>query len=206
MFCVDNKTMQEGIVGAQHLASLNMAKWGVFDLVPVPGSTKVTLRFAGPGSTHAISGDLPISAYWIPYLVGGGLPGWVDIPRRWALWRIVLTAAMQGCALVVTSSPASPAHFRVFHNQHPEMSSTWTANGRSGHYQRHFQPGLCAIWEPSRPGRRNGQLAVQPALAPPRPSLELCLPVEPVHPVAEGNADRARASQAKPILDLPTGV
>ena len=39
---------------------------------------------------------------------------------------------MQGCALVVTSSPASPAHFRVFHNQHPEMSSTWTAMGGAG--------------------------------------------------------------------------
>ena len=53
--------MQEGIIGAQHLASLNMAKWGVFDLVAVPGSTKVTLRFAGPELWlhHAISGDLP---------------------------------------------------------------------------------------------------------------------------------------------------
>ena len=130
--CVDNKTMQEGIGGANNIVRLNGAKSGVFDLV-VTGGNQVRLTFASPEAGHEIQRDVPISAYWCPFISGGGLPGWVDVPRFNPVWRLVLTAAMQGCAFVITNSPASAQHFRVFHNQHPEAnSSTWDAIQQSG--------------------------------------------------------------------------
>lgn len=133
--CVDNRTMQVGIEGANRIAQLNVTKTGLFDLVPAsgrPGENKVTLVDASPGSNHTIVRDTPISALWCPYLSGGALPGFVDVPRASPPTRLILTAAMQGCAFVVTSSPLGAQYFRVFHNQHPEMSSTWAAITSAG--------------------------------------------------------------------------
>jgi len=132
--CVDNKTMQEGIGGANNIVRLNGAKSGVFDLV-ITGThdqNQVRLTCVSPEAGYEIQGDLKIEAYWCPFLSGGGLPGWVDVPRFNPESRLVLTAAMQGCAFVITDSPASAQYFRVFHNQHPEASSTWAAIQQSG--------------------------------------------------------------------------
>lgn len=132
--CVDNQAMQLGPAGALTLTRLNTAKQGTFDFVLTGNrnSNKVVLTDASPGSGHAIVGDVPIPAYWCPFLPGGGLPGWVDVERASPNMRFVFTAAMQGCCYVVASSPASLRHFRVFHNQHPDMASTWQAIQASG--------------------------------------------------------------------------
>ncbi len=201
--CVDNKAMQEGIAGAQNLERLNGAKFGVFDLEPVSGGTKVMLRFASPGAGHVIVGDAPIVAYWCPFLAGGELPGWVDVPRVRAPRRFVFTAAMQGCALVVTKSPDSPQHFRVFHNQHPDMASTWQAMGGLGitgvlsnlQYSQYGNPmgpdggmtnAFNFLWHP--PGRAWSYISQSNRFIP--------LPM----------GTRIERDPAKPILNLPTGV
>lgn len=116
---------------AANFGLLNQNKAGLFDLVITGGNT-VRLTDASPGTGHQIQNDVAIPAYWCPFLPGGGLPGWVDVPRFNPQRRFVFTAAMQGCALVVTDSPASPQLFRLSHNQHPGAQATWTAMQQIG--------------------------------------------------------------------------
>lgn len=94
---------------------LNMAKEGSFDLQGDGQARQVILTPVGNVTHH----DQPISAYWCPFIQGNGLPGFVDIPTYRPRHRFVFTAAMNGCALMVTSSPLGPGMIRVYHHQHP---------------------------------------------------------------------------------------
>ena len=200
--CVDNKTMQEGVAGAQHLERLNGAKFGVFDLVPTGGNS-VRLTYASPGTGHHIVGDRPIWAYWCPFLAGGGLPGYIDIPRISPKRRLIFTAAMQGCALVITASPASRESFRVYHHQHPESLQVWDkiwAQGTRGRtsmlsYEQYGNPtgadggmtnAFNFLWRPR--GRAWSFVSQSNKFVP--------LPM----------GTRIERDLAKPILDLPAGV
>jgi hypothetical protein len=62
-----------------------------------------------------------IRGYYFPYKTGTVSStadmGWVDIPKNAPAHTFAFTGAMQGCSIVVTDSPASGAHFRVFHYQ-----------------------------------------------------------------------------------------
>ena len=139
--CVDNKAEQFRTDGlnAGDLVALNAAKHGAFDFATsnpnaniMSGTDgKVALRLVGPG--HAVVKDTGIDAYWCPFLAGGANQiGWVDVPRRAPQYRFIFTAAMQGCCYVVTNSPASAQHFRVWHNQHPDTQLSWTTIHQSG--------------------------------------------------------------------------
>jgi hypothetical protein len=201
--CVDNKAMQEGVDGARNLERLNGAKFGVFDLVPVSGGNTVTLRYASPMSGHVITGDPPIFAYWCPFLAGGGLPGWVDIPRANPPRRLMFTAAMQGCALVVTKSPASNAHFRVFHNQHPETASTWSAMSGIGITGVISNLGYEVYGNPTGPdgGMTN---AFNLLWRPPGRAWSYVSQSNRFVPLPMGT--KIERDLTKPILDLPAGV
>jgi hypothetical protein len=61
-----------------------------------------------------------IDAYWVPYHAGLGLPGWADVARTNPPCKFVFTAGMNGCAFVITDSPAGAGLMRVYHNQHPD--------------------------------------------------------------------------------------
>ena len=80
--------------------------------------------------------DRPVTGYWFPYKTltpqqleavkeGKGPSegmGWVDFPMTAPAHPFVFTGSMQGCAIVVTLSPANPTtHFRAYH--YPNVSS-----------------------------------------------------------------------------------
>ena len=94
---------------------LNNAKQGAFDLQGDGQTPQVTLTPVG----NVLHDDPPIHAYWCPFIQGNVLPGFVDVPRINPPYRFVFTAAMNGCALVVTNSPLGPGMIRIYHNQHP---------------------------------------------------------------------------------------
>jgi len=95
---------------------LNLAKEGSFDLRGGGQAQQVVLTPVG----NVQHGDQPIAAYWCPFVQGNVLPGFVDIPRHNPQRRFVFTAAMNGCALVVTGSPLGPNMIRIYHHQHPD--------------------------------------------------------------------------------------
>lgn len=111
--------------------TLGLAKFGMFDLEAVSVST-VEFKVVGvAGGTEPA-----IQAYWCPFIQGGGLPGWVEIPKRNPVSPFMFTAAMNGCRLVVTGRSAT--HFRVYHHQHPDSggqlaASIWGAIAAEGH-------------------------------------------------------------------------
>jgi len=110
---------------------LSLAKTGYFDLQAVSLDTVELAIVAGAGG-----GEAPIQAYWCPFIQGGGLPGWVEIPKANPPMRFMFTAAMNGCRLVVTDRSAT--HFRVYHHQHPDSggplaNGIWTAIAQQGH-------------------------------------------------------------------------
>jgi hypothetical protein len=196
--CVDNKAIEEGLAGARQVANLNAAKSGVFDLA-ITGGNSVRLMYAGQDAGYQIKNDAPIRAYWCPFLNGAATSGWVDVPRRNPQWRLVLTAAMQGCAFVITNSPLSTDHFRVFHNQHPGEQRTWLAIQSAGatqqysdfSYERYGNPNVVTnafnlLWRP--PGRAWSYVS-QSNMFVPRPT-----------------STAITRDLQKPILDLPTGV
>ncbi|MBK8975647.1 MAG: hypothetical protein IPM29_06950 [Planctomycetes bacterium] len=127
---VDNVTWFRNIANAGAVGPLNIAKHGQFDLqfVEMNPERKVLFTVAnGP-----VLGDMPIAAYWCPFLAGNGLPGFVDVPRANPAHPFVFTAAMQGCALVVTDSPAGAGQIRVYHHQHPDNNAVWQQIGAQG--------------------------------------------------------------------------
>lgn len=197
--CVDNKTMQEGIEGAKHVRLLNSAKMGAFDLVVVSDKL-VRLAYA---SVPEIKNDAPIFAYWCPFLAGGDLPGWVDIPKVDPSYSLVLTAAMQGCAFVITNTPGSDKSFRVFHNQHPETKSTWAAMEKEGatnivskfSYEQYGN----AMNEDG--GMTN---AFNLLWKPPKKDWFYVSQSNKFVPMPKGT--KIERDMAKPILDSPTGV
>ncbi|MEM9489652.1 MAG: hypothetical protein AAGC55_10935 [Myxococcota bacterium] len=84
----------------------------------------------------------PIRGYWFPYLpptpeeatvarTGAGpsaVFGWVDIPKHNPEYPFCFTGSMQGCHIVVATSPANPStHYRVYH--YPNVSSHWPTRG-----------------------------------------------------------------------------
>jgi len=195
--CVDNKTMQQGIQGANDLRLLNAVKVGTFDLV-IAGGNKVTFTFAGAG--YQIKNDIPIKAYWCPFLAGMGLPGWVDVPKFSPTYRFVFTPAMQGCALVVTKSPASTRHFRVFHNQHPDDNRTWQAMQNSGITGTLSSLGYDAYG--------NAQTEMTNAFnfmwRPPGRAWSIVSQSNQFIPLPKGTL--IERDHSKPILDIPAGV
>ncbi len=206
--CVDNQAMQLGPEGARTLTRLNAAKSGMFDLVPAgrANANKVVLTDASPGSGHAVVRDAPISAYWCPFLAGGGLPGWVDVPRAHPPQRLIFTAAMQGCCYVVTTSPAGRGNFRVFHNQHPETAATWQAIAGQGAsvlstltYDEYGGGGLTnafnILWRPTGKAWAYVSQTNSFVPSPPPPGVRNYRPTIAIE-----------RNLAKPILDLPVGV
>lgn len=98
---------------------LNTAKSGAFDLLGDGQAKEVTLAPTG-NTTHT---DPLITAYWCPFIQGNVLPGFVDIPRHNPQHNFVFTAAMNGCALVTTTSPAGSNLLRIYHHQHPDSAT-----------------------------------------------------------------------------------
>lgn len=97
---------------------LPLAKVGSFDMQPVAGGGgRPQVQFA-PIPNYPVM-DVLLQGYWCPYVHGLGLPGFVDVPRLNPAHRFVFTAAMNGCAFIVTDSPLGGGHFRVYHHQHP---------------------------------------------------------------------------------------
>lgn len=137
--CVDNRAEQfrtDGLNSAD-LQALNTAKSGTFDFTYADTGQSMfhaklaAIRRVCP--THAVVNDTGINAYWCPFLAGSAAQiGWVDVPRRAPANRFIFTAAMQGCCYVVTNSPASAAHFRVWHNQHPDTALSWRTISATG--------------------------------------------------------------------------
>jgi hypothetical protein len=115
-------------IGANNaqINGLNVPKAGAFDLMPTGiAPRRAQFRIAPVGG---VIGDVGIGAYWCPFVQGGGLPGWVDLPLHQPAHNFMFTAAMQGCALVVTQSPVAN-HMRVYHHQHPDGANNgiWQA-------------------------------------------------------------------------------
>ncbi len=197
--CVDNKTMQEGVEAAKHITQLNGAKVGAFDLITVKDSL-VRLTYA---VVPEIKNDAPIFAYWCPFLPGMDLPGWVDIPKSEPKFNFVLTAAMQGCAFIITNSPASEQSFRVFHNQHPEDKRPWAAMEKEGatkivsklSYEQYGN----AIDEEG--GMTN---AFNLLWKPPDKNWSYVSQSNKFVPLPKGT--KIERDTSKPILDLPAGV
>jgi hypothetical protein len=94
---------------------MDLAKFASFDLKPT--ATPAQVKF-GVVSNQPVM-DAPLQGYWCPYRNGNGLPGFVDVPRRNPDHKFVFTAAMNGCAFIITSSPLGGGYFRVYHHQHP---------------------------------------------------------------------------------------
>lgn len=121
---VDNVNWFRIIGNSGTLAAVNLAKSGQFDLqgtgINPPRAQFRVMPAAG------LIGDVGIAGYWCPFVQGGELPGWVDLPLHNPAHDFMLTAAMQGCALVVTGSPVA-GHIRVYHHQHPDMASVSAA-------------------------------------------------------------------------------
>lgn len=104
------------------IAAVNLlpnAKQGNFDLqsVVAPLGGRPQVKFAVINDIPAM--DTPLTAYWCPYVNGNGIPGFVDVPRRNPAYKFIFTAAMNGCAFIITDSPLGGGHFRVYHHQHP---------------------------------------------------------------------------------------
>ena len=113
---VDNVSWFRDMANNVQVVALKVPKAGLFDLVPTGIDPRRAQFRIAPAF---VRGDVGIGAYWCPFLPGGGLPGWVDLPRRNPAHNFMFTAAMQGCALVVTGSPTSN-NIRVYHHQHPD--------------------------------------------------------------------------------------
>jgi hypothetical protein len=122
-YSVDIKTWFENLnkghdlaraTGRALLGAAGAAKVCRFDLDAVDGVwgmgvSTVEFRMKADGA----------NAYWIPYVAGGGLPGYADILRDNPPVKFAFTAGMNGCMLVVTESPLGNAYVRVYHHQHP---------------------------------------------------------------------------------------
>ncbi|MGQ5521995.1 hypothetical protein ACUHMQ_01915 [Chitinimonas sp. PSY-7] len=97
-------------------------KQGAFDLQEMKRSKQDGLSSRQVILAPVRQGDIRdpvINAYWCPFIQGMVLPGYVDVPRRNPAHRFIFTAAMNGCALVVTESPLGAHMMRVYHHQHP---------------------------------------------------------------------------------------
>ena len=138
--CVDNKAemFRTDGLNAADMQALNTAKHGTFDFDSPNSNVNVILAPSTGVAIRRIAAvapvnDVGINAYWCPFLAGAANQiGWVDVPRRAPQHRFIFTAAMQGCCYVVTNSPASPQHFRVWHNQHPDTALSWQSISASG--------------------------------------------------------------------------
>jgi hypothetical protein len=117
---IDNVAYFRNMANNGFVTALTVPKTGQFDLMPSGiNPRRVQFRIA---PVAGIIGDAPINAYWCPFDNGGGIPGWVDLPLHNPAHRLMFTAAMQGCALVITNSPVAN-HIRVYHHQHPDMNN-----------------------------------------------------------------------------------
>lgn len=98
---------------------LPIAKMGNFDFQPTAGAPggRPQVKFATINNNPTM--DAALTAYWCPYVNGNGIPGFVDVPRTNPTYNFVFTAAMNGCAFIITDSPLGGGHFRVYHHQHP---------------------------------------------------------------------------------------
>ncbi|AGB84015.1 hypothetical protein D781_3821 [Serratia sp. FGI94] len=97
----------------------NSLKEASFDLVR-SGTGSGLNRYDFRLCTDRTDNDVPIRAYWCPFIQGNELPGYVDIPRHNPQYQFLFTPAMNGCAFYVTASPESKEMIRVYHNQHPD--------------------------------------------------------------------------------------
>ncbi|MGJ7535814.1 MULTISPECIES: hypothetical protein [unclassified Variovorax] len=116
---MQNAQAQQNPAFAMQVLVLNTAKMGSFDLQGTAQALQVTLRPVG----NVLHQDQPISAYWCPFIQGNVMPGFVDVPRHNPQHRFVFTAAMNGCALMVTNSPLGAHLIRVYHHQHPGQAN-----------------------------------------------------------------------------------
>ncbi len=112
--------------------SLALHKFGYFDLEAISISS-VEFKVVASG---VLDGDVPLGAYWCPFIQGGGLPGYVEIPKLNPVSKFMFTAGMNGCRFVVTDFSAT--HWRVYHNQHPdgggeEANVIWALINGQGH-------------------------------------------------------------------------
>ena len=110
---------QANSINQQRNRILNTAKSGTFDLLGDGQAKEVILAPTG----NPLHTDALITAYWCPFIQGNVLPGFVDIPRHNPQHNFVFTAAMNGCALVATTSPFGKNMIRIYHHQHPESVS-----------------------------------------------------------------------------------
>ncbi|MGY2398268.1 hypothetical protein [Pseudomonas sp. SDO5271_S396] len=110
---------QKDALSGQRTTVLNMMKMGTFDFVGGNEAAQVVLTPVGNVS-HA---DVGIGAYWCPFIQGMGMPGFVDLPKYNPEYPFMFTAAMNGCALVVTPTPGDNSKIRVYHNQHPTQAT-----------------------------------------------------------------------------------
>lgn len=95
---------------------ISKVKYGMFDLT-ADGSQAWLKEVSRTGVTGA---DAALIAYWCPFRQGhGAAAGWVDVPKTRPVTEYVFTAAMNGCALLITQSPLKQGDFRVIHHQHP---------------------------------------------------------------------------------------
>jgi len=101
----------------QRIVMANILKEANFDLAESGSESRVyDFRFCGDVTTD----DVPIRAYWCPFVQGTVLPGYVDIPRKSPQYQFLFTPAMNGCAFYITNSPEGNDKMRVYHNQHPD--------------------------------------------------------------------------------------
>ena len=107
---------QANNINQQRNRILNGSKTGAFDLLGEGQAKQVALAPTG-NPPHS---DPLITAYWCPFVQGNVLPGFVDIPMHNPEHQFVFTAAMNGCALVTTTSPLGSNMLRVYHHQHPD--------------------------------------------------------------------------------------
>ncbi len=112
---------------------LNVLKEGLFDLAGPIAANNVDLGVSG----NHVHNDAPIRAYWCPFIQGNVLPGFVDVPRAQPDSPFVFTAAMNGCAFVITDSP-NHGYFRVYHHQHPDSAFIWNLIHQQGQVVRSF--------------------------------------------------------------------
>ncbi|MGY2293700.1 hypothetical protein ACW9H6_28540 [Pseudomonas sp. SDO528_S397] len=98
---------------------INLAKMGSFDLIGEPETAQVILTPVSQPKHN----DVAIRAYWCPFIQGMVMPGFVDLPKYNPPMKFMFTAAMNGCALVVTETPGDNSKIRVYHNQHPHEAT-----------------------------------------------------------------------------------
>lgn len=219
--CIDNRAemFRTDGLNAMDMAALNNAKVGAFDFatgnpdVNIMLSTCAAIRRVCP--SHQVVRDTAIDAYWCPFHAGSpDTIGWVDVPRRAPLYRFIFTAAMQGCCYVVTNSPASPAHFRVWHNQHPDMAQSWATINASGattvysqltyvDYGANMVNAFNILWRPPKGAWRYVSQSNLFVPSPPPTGLvaRMTGTARNYRPVIT-----VRRAASKPILTLPAGV